>query len=88
MTPEATTPDEAITLLRRFRLLPGHEFWTDDFSIAGVAPGRLPGHRQVTDLHLLSLAISRGGKLASFDQGLKSLVPTGDNVADRLTLLT
>jgi hypothetical protein len=35
------------------------------------------GYRQVTEAHLLSLAIRRGGRLATFDAGIRDLVPEG-----------
>lgn len=74
--PEASTPAEAIVLLRRVRALSGHVFWEDDISPAdpGATPfGRVAGYRQVTDAHLLALAIRRGGALATFDRGLAEL---------------
>jgi len=36
--------------------------------------GRHTGHQQVTDAYLLGLAIHYKGKLATFDQGLGSMV--------------
>ncbi|WP_419161587.1 TA system VapC family ribonuclease toxin [Candidatus Palauibacter sp.] len=78
--PDARTPSEAIALLRRIRALPGHVFWTDDVSpgMGGTTPfGRVVGYRQVTDAHLLALAISRKGRLATFDRGVSELIPDG-----------
>ena len=63
-------------LLRRVRALSGHVFWEDDISPAdpGATPfGRVAGYRQVTDAHLLALAIRRAGALATFDRGLAEL---------------
>lgn len=76
VVPGAATPAEAIALLRRMRRLEGHVFWADDVSPADcdAAPfARLAGHRQVTDAHLLALALRRGGALATLDQGLAEL---------------
>ena len=42
-----------------------------------VALGRLVGCRQVTDAHLLALALRNRGRLATFDEGILSLVPKG-----------
>ena len=47
-----------------------HEFWPDEIGL--LDPGRLRmdrvhGHRQLTDLYLLSLAVHRGGCFLSFD---------------------
>ena len=41
-----------------------------DVHAAGPA---LAGHRQTTDAYLVSLAVSRGGVLATFDRGMKPL---------------
>jgi uncharacterized protein len=50
-----------------------HEFWPDDISLRDdhrVAFSRVQGHNQITDLYLLALAVSRGGRLATFDHGV------------------
>ena len=74
--PEARTPLEARTLLAALRTKGAHWFWEDDVSVAddpcGVFAAML-GHRQVTDAHLLTLAIRRGGALATFDRGIAAL---------------
>ncbi len=62
------------------RALPGHVFWTDDVSpgTGDATPfGRVVGYRQVTDAHLLALAIRRQGRLATFDRGVSELIPDG-----------
>jgi len=77
--PEAKTPQEALDLLRRIVEQPGHRFWQDDIAIAAadeVESKRLLGYRQVTDAHLLALALRRGGRIATFDRGILQLVPT------------
>lgn len=74
--PDARSPAQAIHLLGRMRALPGHEFWSDDVSPLDddAAPfGRVVGYRQITDAHLLTLAIRRGGRIATFDRGLGEL---------------
>lgn len=89
-TSEARTPAEAVLLLRRLVALPGHRFWEDDVSLARdeiLALDRLVGHRQVTDAHLLLLAIRRGGRLVTFDRGLGQLVPRGHDPEEALLLL-
>jgi hypothetical protein len=78
VVPEARSPHEAIGLLERIVALPGHRFWTDDVSIVSsehVARRKLMGHGQVTDAHLLALAIARGGVLATFDGGVAAVAP-------------
>lgn len=78
VTPEARSPHEAILLLQQIVALPHHEFWTDDVALVTgdrVDPARIQGHGQVTDAHLLALAMSRAGRLATLDGGIRSLVP-------------
>ena len=58
--PGARSPREALALLRRIVELPNHVFWQDDFSIATsdlVDETKLLGHRQITDAHLLAVAL-------------------------------
>ena len=78
--PDARSPREAREILRRITALPGHVFWPDDIEIASnqhIAWERLGSHAQVTDAHLLALAIRHGGRLATFDRGLVDLAPEG-----------
>lgn len=80
VVPSAVSPQEAAALLRRITALPRHRFWSDDLRFAeskDVALDRVVGHQQVTDAHLVGLAIRHGGRLATFDRGLRSLVPAG-----------
>ena len=74
--PDARTPAQAIGLLVRMRTLPGHVFWSDDVSPTDADArifASLVGHRQVTDAHLLTLALRRGGRLATLDRGVLEL---------------
>ena len=78
--PDARSPREAREILRRIADLPGHVFWPDDIEIASnqhIAWERLGSHAQVTDAHLLALAIRHGGRLATFDRVLVDLAPEG-----------
>jgi toxin-antitoxin system PIN domain toxin len=65
--------DAALGVLAALRGVEGHQFLTDDVSIADADVPRLSGHRQVTDAHLLTLARRRGMRLVTFDAGLVSL---------------
>jgi hypothetical protein len=50
-----------------------HAFWPDDVSLrddSRVDFGRIHGHNQVTDLHLLALAVAHDGVLTTFDQAI------------------
>lgn len=78
--PDARPPAEALALLREIRDVAGHQFWNDD--VSPVDPEATPfervvGYRQVTDAHLLSLALRREGCLATFDRGAVELAPSG-----------
>jgi len=78
VVPDARSPGEVRTLLRSMRTIPGHRFWEDDVSPAVDPHGifaRVVGYRQVTDAHLLTLALARDGRLATFDRGLLELAP-------------
>ncbi len=78
--PDARSPREATALLRRIVELPGHVFWTDDTAAVedvNQTFARVVGYRQITDAHLLSLAMRWGGRLATFDLGIRDLVPKG-----------
>lgn len=78
--PHAVSPVEAIELLDQITQLDEHEFWPDD--VPGVVGPALDaslvvGHRQVTDAHLLALALSRGAALATLDRAVRRLTPRG-----------
>ncbi|NJL26657.1 MAG: PIN domain-containing protein [Thermoanaerobaculia bacterium] len=88
--PEAKTPHEALFLLRRIVALPHHVFWVDDVSLASsehVDASRLLGYRQVTDAHLLALALRHGGRLATLDAGVRELVPRGRDRTEVVALV-
>jgi uncharacterized protein len=90
VVPEARSPIEAIQLLARMVALPGHEFWTDDVSIVSsshVARQKLMGHGQVTDAHLLALAIARRGVLVTFDGGVAEIVPDSTRAAKAIHVI-
>ena len=76
--PDAKTPQEALRVLRHIVNLPDHTFWIDDISIATtphLKTSWLLGHKQVTDAHLLALALRNDGRLATFDRGVSQLIP-------------
>jgi len=59
--------------LQAFCASGGHRFWPDDVSFRDAdlfAVGAAPGHRQLTDLYLLGLAVKHGGCLATFDRAV------------------
>ena len=57
--------------LRRFCDSGGHVFWAAELSLLDGSLfdlSRIAGHRQLTDVYLLGLAQSRGGRLVTFDR--------------------
>lgn len=67
------TTETAKALLSAIAADPRHEFWPDDQPYRDVPLTGVIGHRQVTDAYLAHLARTRGGRLATFDQGLAKL---------------
>jgi toxin-antitoxin system PIN domain toxin len=65
--------------LREATSEPTHEFWAEDVSVldpTAVRLDRVHGPRQLTDVHLLALAVRRGGRLVTFDRAIpRSAVP-------------
>ena len=89
--PQARSPKEARRLLQRIVALPYHTFWNDDISIATsefIAPEKLFGYRQITDAHLLALALRHGGRLVTLDERIQALVPDPFQAKDVVYVLT
>jgi toxin-antitoxin system PIN domain toxin len=88
--PEAKSPREAAELLARIVGLPNHVFFADDRGLVSssfVDFGKLTGYRQVTDAHLLGIALRHGGRLATLDRGLKGLIPKGYSLEEAICLI-
>ena len=84
---DARSPAEAAAVLRALTELDGHELWIDDLDLVrapGMAFDSLSGYRQVTDAHLLALAMRHDGRLITFDRAVADLADT----PGRVTLLT
>ena len=67
------TPAAVAELIRELLALEGHEFWPDDLSLFDsrhFKSERLLDCSQITDSYLLALAVSHGGRLATFDRRL------------------
>ena len=60
----------ATRLLQELRKQKGHEFWANDYSIVDgtVDLSRLVGHKQITNLYLLGLAVRGKGRFSSVDR--------------------
>jgi predicted nucleic acid-binding protein len=62
-------------LLKTARKLPGHVFWPDEISLLdhpSIDCDLLDSHDQITDIYLLALAASHGGRLATFDRSIRT----------------
>lgn len=76
--PDARPMPEAADVLGALTSLDGHAFWVDDVSLVDcreIDVSTLSGYRQLTDAHLVALAMRRGGALVTFDQRIRALAP-------------
>jgi uncharacterized protein len=77
-SPNALSPVNAVQLLENNLKIPGHVFWPDAISFPEAVHNlgsRFTGHRQATDVYLLSLAAHYHGKLATLDKGIRAWAP-------------
>ncbi len=75
-------PAELAALWKRFSDRSAHHFWPDDISLSDprlFLASAIRGHRQLTDVYLLGLAVKHRGKFATFDAS----VPLGAVVGAR-----
>ena len=66
-----TNLSDAIARLEELRVSGEHSFWPDSVSLRDgdlFHPRHITGHRQLTDVYLLALAVQHGGRLATFDR--------------------
>lgn len=80
---------DGIVSLRRLCEMRGHVFWPELLSIRDAKIFRwnhVQGHRQLTDLYLLALAVTNGGKLATFDNAI-SIRAISDATAINLEII-
>ncbi len=71
--PNAVAIEDAIRRLSRSKGQRDHAFWADDVSLSDRSVFHVEhilGHRQVTDVYLLALAVRNSGRLVTFDQGV------------------
>jgi toxin-antitoxin system PIN domain toxin len=79
----------AVDLLRDTIGGTDHELWPDDISLLDgqlFRPKHLIGHRQITDAYLLALAVKRGGRLVTFDDGVPVDAVVGATTGHVVTL--
>jgi uncharacterized protein len=66
-----TRPGAILTRLRKFCESGDHHFWPDAVSLRDPAVfdvAQIGGHRQLTDIYLLGVAVKMKGRLATFDR--------------------
>ena len=85
MNGKPIAPADAMAMLCTLKLQPHYAFWPDGepfdcsrFAYAFTGPG------QVTDLHLLDLAVARSGMLATFDTKIAAALKPRDRRHVRL----
>jgi predicted nucleic acid-binding protein len=86
----AVSPREAHALLIRMMRHPAHRFWADDVSLDAFSPellASLVGHRQVSDAYLLRLSFEHEGRLATFDRGIRGLVPERSPLHEAIVMI-
>ncbi|HSG39803.1 MAG TPA: TA system VapC family ribonuclease toxin [Thermoanaerobaculia bacterium] len=89
--PGAKSPHQTISLLREMVSLPHHVFLPDDTSLVSsefVTFQKVMGYRQVTDAHVLGIALRHGAALVTFDRSILDLVPPGYAAGEVVCLLT
>jgi toxin-antitoxin system PIN domain toxin len=77
--PGAKTPREAILLLVKITAMADHFFWQEDLSVLSsrwIAAEKINVHYQVSDAHILGVALRHEGCLATFDRAIRTLVPS------------
>jgi uncharacterized protein len=71
--PERMPVVNLVERLRQATAHRAHEFWPDDASLLHsqkIDATRIHGPNQLTDVYLLSLALSHGGRLVTLDQAI------------------
>ena len=69
--PDRYSVSDVISWLNAFADDTDHQFWADDLSLLDESrfeANRILGPKQVTDIYLLGLAASKGGRLVTFDR--------------------
>lgn len=87
--PQPAPLSALLAMFRRSFADPSHAFWCDDISLADsnvFDSQRIHGHRQVTDVYLLGLAVAHGGRFVTLDARIPSSAVRGAE-ADHLVAL-
>ena len=81
------SPGVVAMFVTRLKTLRGHQFWPDAISLCDsplVDVRRLTSSKDVTDTYLLTLAVSKGGVLATFDRKMSTNAVKGGKAALRV----
>jgi toxin-antitoxin system PIN domain toxin len=68
---EITRVPELVLRLKKFCASGHHQFWPDSISLCDerlFQVSLVRGHKQLTDIYLLGLAVKRGGRFVTFDR--------------------
>lgn len=79
------TPLQVVQRLRMLCARQNHEFWPEGISLLDEARlhwERITGHRQLTDVYLLSLAVARDAQLVTFDRSVPWQAVVGAKASD------
>lgn len=83
------SPQDLILRLEAFASQTDHEFWPGTLSLRDSAVfvlDRVHISRQLTDIYLLGLAATHGGRLATFDQAIPLSAVRSANIGNRCIL--
>jgi toxin-antitoxin system PIN domain toxin len=89
-SPNGLTPEQAAFVLTSNLKDAHHRFWPDAIGFVeavALVNAKILGHRQITDAYLLGLAIHNGGRLATFDKSIITLLPAGSPHARSVDLI-
>jgi uncharacterized protein len=70
---QGTSLRDAVARLAEIRQSADHFFWQDSVSVCEgdrFQPTYIQGHRQLTDIYLLGLAVANHGRLVTFDRNV------------------
>ena len=80
----------ALVALEAMLARTGHVCLSDEISIADrqwIAVDTLVGYRQITDAHLLGVALEHGAQVVTLDRALVNLVPAGFDAARSVAMI-
>lgn len=82
---DSLSPAHAEELLGNNIEHPSHRFWAADIDYTSAVSSfrdSIVGHRQVSDAYLVGLAMHHKGKLATLDQGLRTILSQANRSRD------